>query len=85
MVGKILCRQYYSRKLVGLSNRCPKQCKFYHPSNVKDAHTKEYKRELGTCYCGSELKTVVRHDTQNDTPIFFQVCSRTRKGMSRCK
>ena len=90
MPRKVLCRQYYSRKLAGLSNRCPKQCQFYHPSSIKSGYTKEYNRELGTCYCGSELITIVRHDSQNQNqntngPVFFRVCSRTRKGMLRCK
>ena len=80
---KILCRTSYSKLIREKPYTCPKSCKFYHPGQVKEKYTKEYSRELGKCYCGSDLKTIV--GVKADELVFFRVCSNTGRGMKNCK
>lgn len=92
MTRKLLCRWWYTRKMLARqvasetnsSISCKSSCKFYHPTTIKDKYTQEYSRELGKCYCGSELITIISNRA-NDDSIFFRVCGRTRKSMLRCR
>lgn len=84
---KYLCRRYYSNKLNGINKNC-RDCRFHHPSEVSQKYTQEYNRELGFCYCGSVLKTIINRRSRrnnDDNSFFIIVCSRTHKGMKRCR
>ena len=84
---KTLCRRYYGYRLKGRSNyKCNNKCRLYHPDTITPNDTQEYNRELGQCYCGSYLKTLLI-DKSNDMekPLFIVICGRTWKGISRCK
>jgi len=83
---KKLCRHYYSRLLKGNRQNCPKTCPFNHPLHVELKHTKEYNRQLGHCYCGAELKTIMCKKRSNETqPLFFVVCGKTSRSIYRCQ
>lgn len=86
-----LCRPYVYSRMQNQALRCNKgdQCRFYHPSEIDSNVQQEYNREIGRCYCGASLRTL-----RNNRPLspdddeakpFFVVCSRTWKGISRCK
>jgi len=86
-----LCRPYVYSRMYNRPLRCNKgdRCRFYHPMEI-DSHVKqEYNRQIGRCYCGAGLKTL-----RNNRPLsleddeakpFFVVCSRTLKGIAKCK
>lgn len=87
MKYKPLCRKYYGYRLKGRSNfRCNIRCRLSHPETVSSSDTQEYNRELGKCYCGSPLKTLlIDKSTDRDRPLFIVICSRTWKGISKCR
>lgn len=75
-----------------VNNKCRKgdKCRFYHPSPITPTIQKKTRRELGKCYCGAKLRTVVDNryysniDEESRKPIFYNICSRTRRSIRRC-
>lgn len=82
-----LCRFFYDKKC-----RKGDRCRFYHPSVITPAITKERKRDPGLCYCGFYLKTVINRtpirpngdSDDREKPLFLVVCGKTGKSMKRC-
>lgn len=80
-----VCREY-----VNQGNCHNKQrCRFYHPKRVTMKIRKKAKRAAGFCYCGYSLQCLVSSRTsrtgrRDSDPIFFSVCSRTKKSMKKC-
>ena len=79
-----VCRQHVNQ------NRCRKglKCNFYHPMDITPVIKKKATREFGFCYCGAVQKRLMnkrpfKHHNE-DTPLFFVVCSRTYRSMNRC-
>ena len=85
MKRKYICKYWYSQKLAKPTQnlKCRQNCKFYHPETIKDKYTQEFHRELGKCYCGSELMTLM--STKDDDIVFFRVCSLTRRSILKCR
>jgi hypothetical protein len=83
-----LCRFFYDKKC-----RKGDRCRFYHPLAITPAITKERKREPGTCYCGSYLRTVINKtpirtrssSDDSELPLFIVVCGKTGRSMKRCR
>lgn len=68
--------------------KCKKgtKCNFYHPKKVNKNDTLEFEREVGYCYCGAILRTIInRRVACDEDGLFMVVCSRTYKGKNRCK
>lgn len=86
--NKPLCRFYYNEKLKGKERKCRNRCLFYHPENLNDRDTEEFNRDIGYCYCGAPLITIVNRkygaEDENDK-IFMVVCGLTFKGKNRCR
>jgi hypothetical protein len=61
---------------------CPKVCNFQHPDTPTEELTKEYRRKLRQCYCGSRVITLIKH--QDDEVKYFTVCGATRKSIRNC-
>jgi hypothetical protein len=77
-----------------MHGKCKKgdNCRLFHPPQnmIGTSYVqKEFKRESGQCYCGSYLRTVLNRNpmrrTDEDSPTFYMVCSRTGKSMKKCK
>jgi hypothetical protein len=95
--NKLLCRNFYSKLLKGENPKsCSlgKNCKFTHPKKVSPRYTNEFNRQLGFCYCGSSIKSILNkkyhylsdpESSELNLPLFYMVCSRTRKSIKRCK
>lgn len=77
-----LCRYFYRKGC-----RKGDKCRFYHPPSITPTIRKEYDRERGRCYCGCQLKSIINNryirNDEND-PLFFVVCSKTKKSMKKC-
>ena len=69
-----------------LSGKCLKKCLFYHPPIIDAYHIKHCKRQSRRCFCGALQKSILNrralHD--EDAPLYYVVCGRTRRSMKRC-
>lgn len=85
---KPLCRNYYYKMLIGqAASKCKrgKKCTFDHPSQITSSNTSEYNRDLGYCYCGAPLKSIInKNGNEEEEPYFFKVCARTMKSINKC-
>lgn len=78
--NKPLCRHY-------IFGRCKRgdKCRFYHPPSVTYLVSQEIKRKSGHCFCGALLQAIVRAIGEEDDPLFYMVCSKTRKSIRKCQ
>lgn len=79
-----ICRDYINSKC----NR-GKKCRFYHPKKITKMEKLKANRRLGYCYCGSPHQKIInkkiyREGEDVETPIFFVICSRTKKSTKYC-
>lgn len=86
-----ICRPYVHSKIHNLPPQCRKgqRCRFYHPEVIDASVIEDYDRELGRCYCGASLRTLINQRSLQDDEVelkpFFVVCSRTGKSIVKCK
>lgn len=79
----MLCRDY-------ILDNCPNRlkCRFEHPDIITPEMRQKCLRDIGRCYCGCSLKTIMhRYSSKNDEDenIFSNVCSRTKKSIEKCR
>ena len=88
-MGRYLCRSYYARMKFGQRGCNKAVCRFYHPNPITESDDKDFRREPGRCYCGASLRTMVNNkpyrDENDNGSTFYVLCSRTGKGIRRCK
>ena len=79
-----ICRSF-------IRDKCTKKnmCLFFHPIEITPTVRKKVTREIGRCYCGAHQITMMnrtrrRTDEDDEAPLFFVVCGKTRRSMKRC-
>lgn len=75
-----LCKGYVK------NGKCPKhdKCAFFHPKVITTVMKQTAARELGKCFCGAPLRTIIRNKPCQNLE-FFVVCSSTSKSIHRCR
>ena len=80
-----VCRDFVNQG----SCRRDSRCRFYHPPIITTIIRRKATRDIGCCYCGAAQKRVInkrpfRIGEDGSIPIFYVVCSRTRRSMRSC-
>lgn len=76
------------RRLVDGKCKYDDECRFYHPPTITRTIRKKTAREIGKCFCGAGQTKLMNkkrwRDEDDDGPLFFVVCARTKRSMKRC-